>query len=153
MTFDRSSPYGPLPDPDLNAEFYADVPAKRLMAWVVDTVITAAITALIVPFTAFTALFFLPLLYLAVAFAYRAVTIARHGATPGMRLMAISLRGPGGGTLSPAEAMLHTALFLTASVMVLPQVISVVMMLMTARGQSLVDLVLGSVMLNRPSRM
>lgn len=153
MILDTPSPYGPPPDPDLHAEFYADVPVKRLLAWVVDTVITAAITALIVPFTAFTALFFLPLLYLAVAFAYRAVTIARHGATPGMRLMAISLRGSGGGMPSPAEAMLHTGLFLTASVMVLPQVISVVTMLMTARKQSLVDLVLGTVMLNRAGRM
>lgn len=153
MILDRPFAYGPLPDPDLNAEFYTDVPAKRLLAWVVDTVITAAITALIVPFTAFTALFFLPLLYLAVAFAYRAVTIARHGATPGMRLMAISLHGARGGTLTPAEAMVHTGLFLTASAMVLPQVISIVMMLMTARGQSLVDLMLGTVMLNRAGRM
>ena len=31
--------YPGLPDPRLNAEFYADIPAKRLLAWVIDTVI------------------------------------------------------------------------------------------------------------------
>lgn len=153
MTFFTPSPDGPHPDPELQPEFYADVPAKRLVAWVVDTVLTVAATALIVLLTAFVGLFFLPLLYLSVAFAYRTVTIARNGATPGMRLMAIGLRGPYGTAPTPAEAALHSGLFLAASIMVIPQVISVVMMLTGARGQSLGDVVLGTVMLNRAGRV
>ena len=52
-----------LPDPEFNADFYAGVPAKRALAWIVDTILTMILTAVIVPFTAFTALFFLPFLY------------------------------------------------------------------------------------------
>ncbi len=57
-----------LPDPDLQAEFYADVPLKRALAWIVDMILIALLTTVIVPFTAFTALFFLPVLFLMVSF-------------------------------------------------------------------------------------
>lgn len=145
--------YATLPDPELQAEFYADVPAKRLVAWGVDTIITVALTAVIVLFTAFTALFVLPLVFFAVAFVYRSVTIARHGATPGMRLLAIGLRTPSGGLPTPGEAMIHTFLFMVFSAMVLPQILAIAMILMTARRQSPGDMLLGLTMLNRAARM
>ncbi|MEQ9675153.1 MAG: RDD family protein, partial [Roseovarius indicus] len=47
-----------IPDPVTQPEFYADVPVKRLIAWVVDTIIVAVICLLILPFTAFTGIFF-----------------------------------------------------------------------------------------------
>lgn len=142
-----------LPDPELQAEFYADVPAKRLVAWIIDTIVTVALTAVIVLFTAFTALLILPLVFFAVAFVYRSATIARHGGTPGMRLLAIGLRTASGGIPTPVEAMVHTVIFLVSSAMVLPQILSIAMILMTARGQSLGDMALGMTMLNRAGRM
>lgn len=51
-------PYTALPDPDYQAEFYQDVPTKRLIAWIADTIVIVLISLLIVPFTAFTGLFF-----------------------------------------------------------------------------------------------
>jgi uncharacterized RDD family membrane protein YckC len=142
-----------LPDPEFHAELYADVPAKRLIAWIIDSIVTVALTALIVLLSAFTALFILPLAFLTVAFLYRTVTIARDGATPGMRMMAISLRNASGASPTPVEAALHTTVFLAASAMVLPQILSIAMILMTPHRQSLGDMLLGTAMINRAARM
>lgn len=141
-----------LPDPDRHADFYAGVPAKRALAWGIDTVLIALITALIVPFTAFTALFFLPLLYMAVSFAYRTVTLARGSATPGMRLLSIGFLDRDGRRFDLATAFLHTLGYSLSMAFVMPQIASAVLMLTTARGQGLTDLVLGCVAINRPAR-
>lgn len=141
-----------LPDPDYQAEFYADVPLKRGLAWIVDMVLIAILTAVIVPLTAFTALFFLPLLFLAVGFTYRVVSLARASATPGMRLMAIEFRDRTGRRFDVATAFLHTLGYTLTIATLLPQLLSIGLMLTSARGQGLTDLVLGTVAINRPAR-
>ena len=138
-----------LPDPERQPEFYADVPVKRLLAWVVDTVVVGAICVAILPFTAFTGLFFLPALLLVVGFAYRVATIARGSATWGMRLLAIEFRDAAGRRFDLGLAVLHTLGFTVSVALPLLQVISIVLMLTTARAQGLTDHVLGSVALNR----
>ncbi len=150
MTF-AADPYEGLPDPDTQAHFYADVPAKRFIAWVADTVLIALITLIVIPFTAFTALFFLPVLYMVIAVLYRSLSLARRSATPGMRLVAIEFRCHDGARLDPVFAVIHTLAYTVSVSMVLPQVISVIMMLTTPRGQGLTDLVLGTVAINRPA--
>ncbi|WP_444665976.1 RDD family protein [Cereibacter changlensis] len=142
----------PLPDPVTHAEFYDGVPFRRGLAWIFDMVLIALITAIIVPFTAFTALFFLPFLFLCVGFCYRTVSLTRSSATPGMRLMAVELRNRDGRPLEFGEAFLHTLGYTISIGMVVPQVISVALMMVTARGQGLTDYVLGTVALNRASR-
>ena len=141
-----------LPDPDLNADFYAGVPAKRAMAWIVDTILTMILTAVIVPFTAFTALFFLPFLYLIVNFFYRWISLTSSSATPGMRLTAVEFRRADGRPMDAATALLHTLGFLISFGMVLPQVFSVLLMLFSDRRQGLTDMVLGTVAINRAAR-
>ena len=67
----------------------------------------------------------------------------------GMRLMAIEFRDWRGQRLDLAQAILHT-LGYTVSVSVMPlQLISIVCMFATERGQSLTDMVLGTVALNK----
>ncbi len=144
-----TAPYWGLPDPEMKPEFYADVPSKRFLAWLVDTALVLMLCVLIVPFTAFTALFFLPLLFLVVNFAYRVITLTRGSATWGMRLVAIELRGHDGRRLDLASATLHTLGYTISMSMVLPQVVSVVLMLVTPRSQGLSDLLLGTAALNR----
>lgn len=138
-----------LPDPDTRAEFYADVPLKRFIAWIIDTVLIFALTLLAVPFTAFTAIFFLPLLFVVISFAYRTVTLARGSATPGMRLVAIEFRTHRGERFDTTMAALHTGLYLLSTSFVLPQIISIILMLTGPRAQGLSDLVLGTAALNR----
>lgn len=140
-----------LPDPEIAPEFYADVSTKRFLAWIADVVLICLITAIIIPFTAFTALFFLPMLFLVVSFCYRALSLVRRSATPGMRLMAIQFRRHDGQVLDPGTAFIHTLLYAISISMVLPQVISIFLMLTTARGQGLTDHFLGTAAINRAS--
>lgn len=141
-----------LPDPHYHAEFYADVPMKRLLAWVIDSGAILVLTILAIPFTAFTALFFLPLFYMAIGFAYRVITLARRSATPGMRLMSIEVRTEQGGRLDLGQATMHTLLYSLFLSFFLPMLASVVLIMTGARGQGLHDLALGTVVINRAAR-
>lgn len=138
-----------LPDPEFRPEFYADTPLKRLIAWGIDSILIAILTALVVPFTGFTGLFFLPFLYMSVGFVYRWVTLARWSATPGMAFMAIEFRRLNGGHLDGGSAFLHTLGYSLSIGIFLMQLASVGLMLTTARGQGLTDLILGTVAMNR----
>ena len=143
------SQFSGLPDPDTKPEFYADVASKRLIAWIVDTVLIVLITALIVPFTAFTALFFLPVLATIVSLVYRTVTLASRSATPGMRLVALEFRTQDGKRFDLGMAAIHTIAYTVSFSMVFPQVVSIILMLTSARAQGLTDHVLGTAALNR----
>lgn len=138
-----------LPDPDRQPEFYRDVAPKRFVAFVIDTVIIFALSLIGVLLTAFTALFFFPLLLAVIGFAYRAVTIAQRSATPGMRLMALEFRTLEGQRLDTRLAVLHTAGLTISFLIPIIQVVSVILMLTQARGQGLSDLALGTVALHR----
>ena len=142
---DRSA----LPDPDLHPAFYAGVPLKRALAWLVDVTLVAILCVLILPFTAFTGLFFFPVLMLTVGFLYRWITIANHSATWGMRLFAIEFRDADGQRFSSGTAFAHTAGY-TISVVTAPlQLVSMGLMVFTARGQGLSDHLLGTTAVNR----
>jgi len=137
------------PDPVRAPEFYASVPIKRLVAWGIDSVFIFALTWLIVPFTAFTGLFFLPVLYLVIGFAYRSLTIAGRSATWGMRVMSIELRDSRGERFDFSQALVHTLGYSISMAFFIVQIVSIILMLGSARGQSLVDMALGAVMINR----
>jgi uncharacterized RDD family membrane protein YckC len=141
-----------LPDPHSQSGFYETVPTKRLIAFVIDLVVVVVLAALVVPLTAFTGIFFFPLLVAVINFAYRIVTLSRASATLGMRMMGIEFRTSKGEHFDLGMAFLHTALFTVWSSMGLPQVVSVVLMLTTARKQGLSDLILGTAAINRPSQ-
>ncbi len=74
---------GRLPNPDDSREagYYRKVTSKRLVAWIIDSILIAILCALLVPFTAFTAVFFLPFFWLMVGIAYRVLTLAAGSAT------------------------------------------------------------------------
>ena len=142
-----------LPDPMTQPQFYRDVAAKRFIAWIIDIVLVGLISLLIVPFTAFVALFFFIGLMAVVGFVYRVVTLATRSATWGMRLMAIEIRAPDGAQLDLGQAFLHTVGY-TVSWAVAPlQLISVVLMMTSNRGQGLTDYVMGTAAVNRKARI
>lgn len=138
-----------LPDPVQTPAFYQGVALKRGIAFVVDALLIGVIGLVLLPFTAFLGLFFLPLFFLVVGFFYRVATITSGSATWGMRLMAIELRNAQGARLSGSEAFLHTAGFSLSMAFPPLQLISAVMMIVTPQGQGLTDMVLGTTALNR----
>lgn len=146
MTFEAQ------PDPDRHADFYDGVLMKRFIAWIFDLVLIAVLTAVIVPFTAFTALFFLPILFLTVGVLYRWITLSGRSATLGMRLMSIEFIDRQGRRFDAATALVWTLGYSLSMAFVLPQILSVVLMVMSQRAQGLTDLVLGTVAINSPAR-
>ncbi|MBK0326743.1 RDD family protein [Rhodobacteraceae bacterium F11138] len=138
-----------LPDPDRQPQFYAMVPTKRLLAWIIDMVIILLFSLGTVLLTAFVGAFVWPLLVLIIGFAYRVVTLANGSATWGMRFVGIEIRTADGMRLDMPMALAHTAGYTVSIAMPILQVISIVMMLTGARGQGLTDAFLGTVALNR----
>lgn len=141
-----------LPNPTSQEELYRDVPVKRLFAWIIDVVVVAILTAVVTPFTFFTALFFLPVLYAILSFLYRWVTLARGSATWGMRMVALEMRQSDGQPFSTGTAFMHTVGYVVSVVTFPLQLISIASMLMTERKQGLSDLVLGTAAINRMAR-
>lgn len=139
-----------LPDPVHEPAFYDGVPAKRLLAFVIDAVVILVVSVLTLPFTAFLGLFFFPFLMAAVGFAYRLLTLVLSSATWGMRLMSIELRERDGLRLTPMVAFGHVVGFYVSFAIFPLQVISVGMMAFLGRGQGLSDMILGTAMINRP---
>ncbi len=138
-----------LPDPDANPEFYDSIPTKRLVAWIIDSALIIAFCIAVLILTLGIAMFFLPPLVLVVGFVYRTSTLARGSATWGMALMAMEIRRHDGARLDWLTAMLHTLGYTMSVAFFVPQVISVLMMLISARAQGLTDHVLGTVAINR----
>ena len=138
-----------LPDPETQWQFYEGVPMKRLLAWCVDMALIVVLSVLILPFTAFTGIFFFPFLLLAVGFVYRTVTLAAGSATWGMRLLAIEFRTLSGARFDLGAALLHTTGYSLSMAFFPAQIVSIVLMLTSARGQGLTDHILGTVALNR----
>lgn len=141
-----------LPDPVYQAEFYRDVLIKRLIAFIIDSILIGVLTAVFIVLTGFLGLFILPLVVAGISFVYRTASLTRHSATPGMRLVAIEMRNFRGERLDFPTAVLHTLIFTITFAMILPQIVSILSMLVTPRGQSLADLLLGTVALNRAAK-
>lgn len=138
-----------LPDPLTRPEVYDGVLPKRAFAWVIDTVLIAALTLLAVLATALTGLFILTLLFMTIGFVYRWVSLTSSSATPGMRLYGLRLLTREATPFDAATAFLHTLGYTVSMSFVLPQVISIGSMLLSPRGQGLTDHILGTAALNR----
>jgi len=137
------------PDPALHQEFYASVTTKRLVAFFIDTFFILLVTVALIPLTAFVALLFFGSLCLIIGLIYRSVSLSNNSATPGMRIMGIEFRTHRGEPLSSGVAIAHTILFTLSISMVFPQLISIILILTSGKGQGLNDLVLGTAVVNK----
>lgn len=144
----------PLPDPELDAEFYETVPLKRLIAFFIDAVIISAVAivsvlvfGIVTLGIGFAMAFPIALL---IAFGYRWITLASNSATFGMRFMGIEIRGASGAPLTSSEAAFHSGIFIALTFTVIGWIATVITIMATARHQGLPDLLLGTAAVNRP---
>ena len=138
-----------LPDPDRQPQFYQSVVIKRFVAWLIDVVVISTFTMFAVLLTVGVGLFFVALIFMLVSFVYRVATIANGSATWGMRFVGIELRDAFGARMDAGKAIAHTAGYFVSMAFPVIQVVSVIMMLTSARCQGLTDAFLGTVALNR----
>lgn len=138
--------FGRLPDPHDHFEgtFYKGINSRRFFAWIIDVILIGILGTILIPFTAFTALFILPFFFLVVGFAYRVFTLTGNSATWGMRMTGMEIRQEDGNRLDFGAALMHTFLYSVAVALAPLQLISVIMMLVTDRKQGLGDMMMGT---------
>lgn len=143
-----------LPHPVADARFYAGVPGRRLLAFLIDTVaiiILSVVATLLFGLVTLGAGFFMGVpIMAAAAFVYRATTLAHWSATPGMWMTGIEMRRRDGSPFELLDGVLHTAGFMICLATGILQIISVATMALAPRGQGLPDMILGSAAINRP---
>ncbi len=138
-----------LPDPALHPEVYQDLIAKRFLAWLVDALVIVVLVTIAVLATVFVALFFLPVLALGVSIGYRWIMLSRFGATLGMMLVAIHLRHLDGRAPDPVVCFMHATIFSLGMFFVVPQIISIALIVSTDYRQGLNDTILRTTLVNR----
>ncbi|MCB1396592.1 MAG: RDD family protein [Rhodobacter sp.] len=138
-----------LPHPLDDPAFYDHLIAKRLLAWVIDLAVTLVLMLVVLAATAFLAIVIFPMVWVAVAVAYRTVMLTRYGATVGMLVAAIRLRRLDGSRPDPTLCLWHSAIYAGTMAFVVPQVASVALMLTTPYKQGLNDWLLGTTLVNR----
>ncbi|HPD92361.1 MAG: RDD family protein [Rhodobacter sp.] len=137
-----------LPHPEDDPAFYDHLIAKRFLAWVIDLLVTALLTLLVIVLTLGLAALVFPLVWAVIAVAYRTVMLTRYGATAGMLVAAVRLRRLDGRRPDSTLCLWHSALY-SGSMIVFPvQIASVAMMLTTPYRQGLNDWILGTTILN-----
>ncbi len=143
-----------LPNPERDPQFYEGVPARRLVAWLVDMAVILVVgvpIALVFGVATFGIGFALfPFILASVGFIYRFVTIAGSSATWGMRFMGIELRRHDGSRFDSTTALLHTAIYTVAFWTVALQLLSCATILMSRYKQGLNDIILRTTAINRP---
>jgi uncharacterized RDD family membrane protein YckC len=144
-----------LPDPEFDRRFYAGVPARRFVAWLLDLAVILAVgVPLAILFGLVTlgfgfALF--PLILAAVGFLYRTATLARSSATLGMRFAGIEFRRGDGTRFDMPTALLHTAIWAVCFSAIVLQLVSCLTILGTRYRQGIPDIILGTTAINRPA--
>ncbi len=143
-----------LPDPETDPQFFERVPAKRLVAWLFDGVVTLVIGgAITLAFGLITFGFGLvllaPILFMT-GLIYRTVTIADRSATWGMRFVGIEFRAHDGNRFEGFQAGLHSLVFMFLMASIIGLIVHAAMILISERGQGLPDLLLGSTAINPP---
>ena len=143
-----------LPDPDRDAQFYEGVPAKRLVAWVVDFLIIGIFALIATMIFGLLTLGFgvvmFPVIMITVGFAYRTLTIASQSSTWGMRLVGIELRSRTGDRFDLLHAAIHTAIFMFLMASIIGWAATVISIAATRYNQGIPDLILGTTAINTP---
>mgnify|MGYP000982976608 CR=1 len=138
-----------LPHPHDDPGFYDHLIVKRFLAWAIDLMVTLVLVMLVLGLTAFLTVLILPVIWVAVAVAYRTVMLTRYGATLGMMVAAIKLRRLDGTWADATMCLWHSVIYAMSMVFVFPQVASVALMLITPYKQGLNDWLLGTTLVNK----
>lgn len=147
-----------VPDPVHDSQFYDGVPMRRLVAFCIDLAVILLLWCVVLVVGLIVSILTLGLgtpiaaaVFAATGFLYRWVMLSERSATVGMLMTGIEVRDARGSRLNPVIAFLHVAGFYV-SVFITPLlVIGWFLMASTPYRRLLHDLVLGTVVINRPT--
>ena len=146
-----------VPSPYEDAQFYAGVPVRRLVAFVIDVCIAAllmtviVVVGFVVGFLTFGLGWIVAfLLFIAADFLYRWLTISADSATWGMAIAGIELRDRRGERLDAGQALVHTGAYYVTVALGIPILLNLLVMFISPHRRLIHDFLLGTVMINRP---
>ncbi len=147
-----------VPDPVSDSQFYDGVPVRRFTAFCIDLLVIIGLWCVVLVVGLLITVLTLGLgspiaaaVFAATGFIYRWAMLAERSATVGMLLTGIEVRDASGRRLDPVMAFLHVAGFYV-SVFVTPLLVIGWFLMATSPYRRLLhDLVLGTVVINRPA--
>lgn len=147
-----------IPDPQTDPQFYEGVPMRRLVAFVIDSVVIAGIWVLVIflgfLFAVMTAGLGAPLAVLVFSlsgFVYRWLMVAQRSATLGMMLTGIEIRDAFGRPLNPGTGFFHTFAYYVTVLFLPLAIIGWILMASSPHRRALHDTITGAVVINRPA--
>jgi uncharacterized RDD family membrane protein YckC len=147
-----------VPDPVHDSQFYDGVPMRRLAAFCIDLFVILVLWCIVLVVGLLVSIVTLGLampvamaVFAATGFIYRWAMLAERSATVGMLVTGIEVRDAGGGRVDPVIAFLHVAGFYLTVFVTPLLVIGWFLMASSPYRRLLHDLVLGTVVINRPA--
>ena len=147
-----------VPDPETDPQFYEGVPLRRFIAFLLDSLLIFVLwfvvlfLALIV--TALTVGLAGPVMIIALAgtgLFYRWIMLWQRSATLGMMALGIEVRDPQGEKCNGQVAFLHSTAFLVTLYFLPLAIIGWILMASSPNRRAMHDLMLGTVVINRPT--
>lgn len=147
-----------IPDPHRDPQFYAGVPLRRFVAFIIDSLIIlflllcfAFVAGVLSLGLVFLAGPLLLLMFGAVGFLYRWILIVQRSATIGMIITGLEIRDRDGNRMGQLTAFIHTAGFYATCFFLPLLFIGWFLMFTAPHRRAMHDLILGSVVINRPA--
>lgn len=146
-----------IPDPETDPQFYDGVPLRRLIAFLLDSLVILILWFVVLVIfgivTAMTAGLAAPLMLLALAgtgLFYRWMMLSQRSATLGMMALGIEVRDRRGEKCESGTAFLHSFAFLATLYFLPLAIIGWILMASSPHRRALHDTMLGTVVINRP---
>jgi uncharacterized RDD family membrane protein YckC len=147
-----------VPDPKSDRQFYAGVPVRRLIAFVIDFIVVLILSVLVL----FVGAIIVaaggwplgPIIFLGftlAGFFYRWIMLVQRSATLGMLLTGIEVRDANGDRMTKGTAFLHTAGYYVTFFFPPLAFIGWILMATSPYRRTMHDLFMQAVVINRPA--
>ena len=147
-----------VPDPRTDPQFYDGVPLRRLIAFLLDTLVIMILWFVVLflglMVSALTAGLAIPVMIVILTFTgliYRWIMLWQRSATLGMMAVGVEVRDAQGEKCSPGIAFLHSIAFLVTLYFLPLAIIGWILMASSPHRRTMHDLMLGAVVINRPA--
>ena len=146
-----------VPDPDRDPQFYEGVALRRLIAFLLDTMVILALWVVVLLLTLFLSVVTFgvatPFMMLMLGFTgviYRGIMLWQRSATLGMLATGIEVRDKNGERCDTATAFLHSLAFVGTLYLLPVAIVGWAMMASSPHGQAMHDRMVNTVVINRP---
>ena len=147
-----------IPDPERDHQFYDGVAMRRLIAFILDSLIILILWFIVLVIGALIAVISMgvgtPLMFIALAgtgLFYRWMMLWHRSATLGMMAVGIEVRDQHGEKCNETVAFLHSLAFIATLYLLPLAIIGWILMASSPHGRAMHDMMVKTVVINRPA--